>query len=75
MMDKNVETLSGDISRKISRLIYRRVTTVVTEKDSNRYVAISNNPFRQSDIKKSLYHCVQTAWWSYLPEHRSNLDK
>jgi len=44
MMDKNVETLSGDISRKISRLIYRRVTTVVTEKDSNRYVAISNSP-------------------------------
>lgn len=55
------------IPEKINRLIYRRVTTVVSEKGSNGNMVISENPPRhQSNIKKSLYHCVQTAWWSYL---------
>lgn len=67
-VDKSVATLSGlVIPAKINLLIYRRVTTVVSEKDSNRNMAISENPSRQSNIKKSLCYCVQTAWWSYLP--------
>jgi len=58
----SIATLSGsefhDEDKSSYNLIYRRVTTVVTEKDSNRYVTISVSPSRQSDIKKSLCHCI-----------------